>query len=239
MRVSDTPLPEPDRTARKPGRIATPRRLRWWHHLSAWLIYAAFRLMAWTWRTRYVDPHGYLQQRQEPVIYCFWHNRLALSMTIWQRLGGQNTHASGLVALISASHDGGVLARALRYFRVEAVRGSSSRRGAQALLELTSWTERGFSIAITPDGPRGPRYEIHDGIIALAQLSGLPILPVSTIVRGKLTLKSWDQCQVPLPFARCEVRLGQCLPVPRELDEAGRERLKLELQERMRVLTQH
>ena len=237
MILSDTPQPEQNQTARKPGRVTTPRQLKWWHHLAAALIYAAFRIIAWTWRTRFHDPHGHLQQRQAPVIYCLWHNRLALSMTMWQRLGGPNTHAAGLVALISASHDGGVLARVLRYFQVEAVRGSSSRRGAQALLELTSWTERGFSIAITPDGPRGPRYEIHDGIIALAQFSGLPILPVSTSVSGKLTLKSWDRFQVPLPFARCTVRLGQLLPVPGDLDEAGRERLKQELQEQMRALT--
>jgi hypothetical protein len=238
MMSSETPPAESNRATRTPARIARPRRLKWWHHLAAALIYAAFRLIAWTWRTRFDDPNGYLKQRQSPVIYCLWHNRLALCMTMWQRLGGPNTHATGLVALISASHDGGVLARALRYFQVEAVRGSSSRRGPQALLELTSWTERGFSVAITPDGPRGPRYQIRDGIVALAQVSGLPILPISAVVRGKLTLRSWDQFQIPLPFARCEVRLGRPLPVPRDLDEAGRERLKQELQERMRAITQ-
>ena len=172
------------------------------------------------------------------MIFCLWHNRLGLSMVMWERFGRKKIHSSGLAALISASHDGGVLARALQYFNVEAVRGSSSRRGAQALLELTSYTDRGYSVAITPDGPRGPRYVIQDGIIALAQLSGSPILPVSTHVRWKLTLKSWDQFQIPLPFARCEVRLGKPLNVPREIADGERDALKHELQERMQALTE-
>ena len=159
-------------------------------------------------------------------------------MRIWERFGKLYIRSAGLVGLISASHDGGVLARTLRYFNVEAVRGSSSRRGAQALLELTSWTERGYAIAITPDGPRGPRYEIRDGIIALAQLTGLPIMPVSTCVRHKTELRSWDRFQIPWPLARCEVRVGPLLQVPRECSETERDEFKHELQEQMNALTQ-
>ena len=142
-----------------------------------------------------------------------------------------------MAALISASHDGGVLARALSYFNVEAVRGSSSRRGAQALLELNTYAERGYCIAITPDGPRGPAYAIQDGVVALAQLSGLPILPVSSQVRWKLRLRSWDRFQVPLPFAYCEVRIGRPVQVPRAATDSEREALRHELEQRMNALT--
>lgn len=196
------------------------------------------RVFAWTWRFRLVDEHGVLRQPIGSVIFCTWHNRLALSMRIWERFGKRHIRSAGLVGLISASHDGGVLARTLRYFNVEAVRGSSSRRGAQALLELTSWTERGYAVAITPDGPRGPRYEIREGIISLAQLSGLSVLPVSTFVRPKIQLRSWDKFQIPWPFAHCEVRVGPLLHVPRECSEAEREEFKRQLQERMNALTQ-
>ena len=158
-------------------------------------------------------------------------------MRAWERFGRPNIHCSGLVALISASHDGGVLARTLKYFNVEAVRGSSSRRGAQALLELTSWTEMNYTIAITPDGPRGPRYEIRDGIVALAQLSGLPVMPISTYVNWKFCLRSWDRFQVPLPFSRCEIRVGKFLNVPREATDAERAQIKQELEAAMRALT--
>jgi lysophospholipid acyltransferase (LPLAT)-like uncharacterized protein len=171
------------------------------------------------------------------MIFCLWHNRLALSMTMWNHWGKEKVPAAGLVALISASHDGGVLARALKYFGVDAVRGSSSRRGAQALLELTTYTERGYHVAITPDGPRGPRYVVQDGALALAQISGLLIVPISTHVRGKLTTKSWDRFQIPLPFARCEIKFGETIHVPKNATDAQREELKQDLQRRMTALT--
>ena len=210
-----------------------PRKLKWYHHVLAFLIYAVFRLFSMTWRCRYLDPHGFLKQPHGPTIFGLWHNRLALSMTIWERFRREAIRSTGLVALISASHDGGMLARALRFFQVEAVRGSSSRRGAQALLELTSYTERGYSIAITPDGPRGPRYEVRDGILGLAQLSGLPILPVSVQVSRKFCLKSWDRFQIPWPFARCDIFIGEPVLVPRDATEEQREELRRTLASRM------
>ena len=85
-----------------------------------------------------------------------------------------------MAAMVSASKDGGFLASILECFGVQPVRGSSSRRGPQALLELTGWAERGYDLAITPDGPRGPRYVVQEGIIALAQVTGLPIVPASS-----------------------------------------------------------
>jgi lysophospholipid acyltransferase (LPLAT)-like uncharacterized protein len=200
-------------------------------------MFAGFRLISSTWRLHILDPHGTLPALSGSVIFCLWHNRLALSMRAWERFGRPNIHSNGLVALISASHDGGMLARALKYFDVESVRGSSSRRGAQAFLELTSWVEKNYSVAITPDGPRGPRYHVRDGIINLAQVSGLPIVPVSTFVRRKFSLKSWDGFQVPVPFARCEMSIGEPLAVPRDISEKTRAELKRELESRMLAIT--
>ena len=228
------PSPTPPPAAR---RIEKPRTLQWHHHVAAFLIFAGMRALSATWRCRLHDPHGTHRDLQRPVIFCSWHNRLALSMLIWQRYMRPKLGGARLVALISASHDGGMLSRALRYFGVDAVRGSSSRRGAQALLELTSWTERGHAVAITPDGPRGPRYRIHDGIIGLAQLSGLPVIPVSGFIHPKIQLRSWDKFQIPLPFARCEIRVGAPLAVPRALTEEQRAALKEELHARMMALT--
>jgi lysophospholipid acyltransferase (LPLAT)-like uncharacterized protein len=218
-------------------RIETPRRLKWHHHLFAFLTYVGVKSLGATWRLRLHDPHNVLGGELAPCIAALWHNRLALAMPVWTRYFRPRLKGAGLVALISASHDGGVLARGLKFFGVQAVRGSSSRRGAQALLELTTWIDRGYMVAITPDGPRGPRYEIRDGILALAQVSGLPIVPVATQVRRKITLKSWDRFQVPLPFAVCEIRIGQPLHVPPELSEEGRQTLKRELKARRDALT--
>lgn len=217
-------------------RIERPRKLGWRHHLAAFSIFAGLRMLSWTWRLRLVDERNALRTNG-PVILCLWHNRLALSMRAWERFGLERIRAAGLVALISASHDGGVLARTLQYFHVQAVRGSSSRRGAQALLELTSWAEKNYAVAITPDGPRGPCYQIQDGILALSQLIGLPIIPVSTYVKWKFCLKSWDRFQIPLPFSRCEIRIGQPVVVGREINDAERASIKEDLEERMRALT--
>jgi hypothetical protein len=137
----------------------------------------------------------------------------------------------GLAALISASKDGAFLAAILERFRVQPVRGSSSRRGPQALLELTSWAERGYDLAITPDGPRGPRYVVQEGVMSLAQLTGLPIVPFGFYAHRKIQLKSWDRFQIPLPFSRCDLGLGKPVFVPREATNAQREEIRKQLEQ--------
>jgi lysophospholipid acyltransferase (LPLAT)-like uncharacterized protein len=142
-----------------------------------------------------------------------------------------------LAALVSASKDGGFLAAILERFGVQPVRGSSSRRGAQALLELTSWADRGYNLAITPDGPRGPRYQVQPGAISLAQVTGLPIVPVSYSLGAKIRLKSWDQFQIPLPFSRCTMVFEKPIWVERGASDEEREQLRLELEHRLRGIT--
>jgi lysophospholipid acyltransferase (LPLAT)-like uncharacterized protein len=119
-------------------------------------------------------------------------------------------------------------------FGVEQVRGSSSRRGPQALLELSGRGKLGYDLAVTPDGPRGPRYVVQKGVIALAQVTGLPIIPVTCNTRRKICLKSWDGFQIPLPFSRCELILNEAIHVPREACEVKREALRLELEGSLR-----
>lgn len=218
------------------GRVV-PRRLHWYHHVLAALIAAGVGAVSATWRVRIVDYDGVFNGPRGPMIFCLWHNRLAISMRAWKSWVEKRHPSSGLAALISASHDGGILSRALGYFGVKAVRGSTSRRGPQALLELTSLVERGFHIAITPDGPRGPRYKVQEGIVALAQVTGVAIIPVSTHVRWKIRLRSWDRFQVPLPFARCELRFGKPICVAREADAEERETVRAELERRMVQMT--
>jgi len=151
------------------------------------------------------------------------------------RPGHQHDH---LAALISASKDGAFLAAILENFGVQPVRGSSSRRGAQALLELSSWAERGYDLAVTPDGPRGPAYIVQDGVMTLAQVTGLPIVPFSYRLSWKIKVKSWDRFQIPLPFARCEMFFGDPIPVPRDVTDEGRAKLRQRLHDELMVTTQ-
>jgi lysophospholipid acyltransferase (LPLAT)-like uncharacterized protein len=143
----------------------------------------------------------------------------------------------GLAALISASKDGALLAAALEQFDVHPVRGSSSRRGAQAFLELTSSLERGFHLAITPDGPRGPCYRVQPGVAALSQVTGAPVIPISYRAQWKFTLRSWDKFQIPLPFSRCEVIFGEPICIPRTASDAEREEARKKLEHALRAIT--
>ncbi len=222
----------------KTSGIVVPQQAKWHGRLAARLIWLVAQTLAATLRWRLHDESGLFRPgSKEPVIFCIWHNRLALSLILYRRYIRPCHAERRMAAMVSASRDGGMLARVLELFGVQPVRGSSSRRGPQALLELTSWAERGHDLAITPDGPRGPCYAVQDGIMALAQLTGLPIVPVSYELGWKLRLRSWDKFQVPLPLSRCVVRFGEPLRVPREATDAERDALRAKLEARMRAIT--
>src|SRR4051812_3908792 len=158
--------------------IVIPHKPRWFQTLGAFLIYCAGRAYTMTLRIRWDNRSSYsIDELSGPAIYCLWHNRLILCMEAYLEQTKRRSVRVGLAALISASKDGAFLEAILDRFGVQAARGSSSRRGPQALLELTSWAERGYDLAITPDGPRGPRYIVQPGVMSLAQLTGLPIVP--------------------------------------------------------------
>jgi lysophospholipid acyltransferase (LPLAT)-like uncharacterized protein len=142
-----------------------------------------------------------------------------------------------LAALVSASKDGAFLAAILEAFDVQPVRGSSSRRGMQALLELQTWAERGLNLALTPDGPRGPCYHVQEGAILLAQITGLPIIPLSYHATRKWELKSWDRFQIPLPFSRCEITYDAPIRIPRELSDEARENARSNLENRLKAIS--
>jgi len=222
----------------KRGGVVFPHVPKWHQRLVAWLVFAAIRAMSFTLRYQWNDRSEFFTgSAPGPAIYCVWHNRLALCMIVYSDYIQKHSNTPGLAAMVSASKDGGFLTGVLECFRVQPVRGSSSRRGPQALLELTTWAERGYDLAITPDGPRGPCYVVQDGVTSLAQLTGLPIVPVSCNFNWKIRLQSWDRFQIPLPFARCEVTLGKALRVPRETDEAGRGALRRKLETELRAIT--
>ena len=220
-----------------PSPVVVPQQARWHGRLAARLIWLLLTVLGATLRFRWRDDSGLvLQPAGAPVIFCLWHNRLALAPAS-QREIRRHRPSLRVAALVSASRDGGLLARVLELVDMEPVRGSSSRRGAQAVRELAAAAGRGLDLAITPDGPRGPCYSVQDGIIALAQLTGRPIVPVSYQLSWKQSLRSWDRFQVPLPFSRCDVVFGPPLRVPREATDAEKEQLRQELEQRMKVMT--
>tara|TARA_Y100000588_G_scaffold364646_1_gene428564 strand:- start:601 stop:1290 length:690 start_codon:yes stop_codon:yes gene_type:complete len=173
----------------------------------------------------------------QQVIFALWHNRLTLALAGYREFFLATQPHRRMVALISASKDGAILARLMNYYGVDPVRGSSSRRGGQALRELVSYTRRGYDVAISPDGPRGPKYRVQEGVVMLSQLTGLPVLPVSVRVYAKKTFGSWDAFQLPLPFARCVFRVGRPINVDREASPEEREAKRLLIEKSLMELT--
>jgi lysophospholipid acyltransferase (LPLAT)-like uncharacterized protein len=163
------------------------------------------------------DPLGVIDQETHPVIYSFWHHCLAASPLWYAReLRPRGLRMAGL---ISASGDGEVLAAAMGVFGIDAVRGSRSRGGTEALRELLHALERGSDVAVTPDGPRGPRHVLQPGLLQLAKLSGRPIVPVRFIMRPVWRMKTWDRFEFPLPFGRCHLEVHPPVRVERYADE--------------------
>lgn len=222
---------------RRKGGVVIPHAPRWYHRLGAWLVVAAIRSVALTLRFHYDDRSGhFIKPAPGATIYAFWHNRLAFCVTGYFGYATMRNPTPGIAALVSASKDGSGLSSILERFGIQPVRGSSSRRGPQALLELTSWAERGYDLAITPDGPRGPRYVVEQGVMSLAQLTGLPVLPISYNFGWKITVRSWDRFQIPIPFSRCDVVIERPIRVPREATDAEREGLRQQLETRLKEI---
>jgi lysophospholipid acyltransferase (LPLAT)-like uncharacterized protein len=191
---------------------------------AGWLA----RLWCRTLRVEVIDESGVGLRGPvaDPVIIALWHNRVFCLPPVWSRWRG----GGGLVALASASKDGAVVEGALRVFGIPVVRGSSSRRGATALVALRRCMTRGLWPCITPDGPRGPRYRLQPGVVKLAQATGAAIVHAHLDCPAAWHLPTWDRLVVPVPFSRVRLVLGKALRVPRVLDEDAfeAERLRIE-----------
>ena len=153
-----------------------------------------------------------------PVVFALWHNRIFTLPPIWWRTGGNFRKT---VVLTSASKDGAILARAMETFGLGAVRGSSSRRAVAALIGMKNALKEGLDVCITPDGPRGPRYGFHPGVLKLAQSTGAPIVPIHAQYSAAWRLKTWDRLVIPKPFSKVTIVFDEMLVVPRKLDETG------------------
>ena len=149
----------------------------------------------------------------ENYIGALWHNRLLIFPLILRRFFPNRRGA----ALISASRDGDLLTDAIRHFGYEVIRGSSSRLGASAILQLTEELASGRDVVITPDGPRGPAYELGPGIVFLAQKSGASVLPMNLEYSRCWRLGSWDRFIIPQPFSKVRVLISQ----PHHVERTG------------------
>ena len=190
-------------------------RKKWWTRPLGHLIWLLITLTCATLRRR-VDPKAhYLRDHQ--AIVALWHNRIFAPCYLYRHaIHGQMP----MSMLTSASKDGTMLTTVARNYGMRTVRGSSRRRGAAGFLDMMRELQQGCSMCITPDGPKGPRYKCHPGVIKLASMSGIPIVPL--IVRYSRTWRapSWDGFFVPLPFSSVELTSPGPISVPPNLSDA-------------------
>jgi lysophospholipid acyltransferase (LPLAT)-like uncharacterized protein len=188
------------------------------------LIAALIRVIGWTLRMTIEDRCRLSDPKfKQPMIWTFWHNRMLVVPLLKDR---HARHRTGTV-LSSASRDGAIIAAVMKSFDLKSVRGSTSRRGAAALLELTGALEAGCDVAVTPDGPRGPCYKLGQGVVFLARQTGAAILPIHIEYSRALRLKSWDRFMIPLPFSKVRVVCDDLIFVAPEADtETERARIE-------------
>jgi lysophospholipid acyltransferase (LPLAT)-like uncharacterized protein len=141
----------------------------------------------------------------EPLVYCFWHNRIPIATYFWRN--------RGIVVMSSRSFDSEYIARFIQRFGYGAARGSSTRGARAALIQMIRAVRSGKSAAFTVDGPHGPLYEAKPGAVLLAARSGAAILPFSVSLERCWRLPSWDRIEIPKPFTRAVVVIGERLYV--------------------------
>ncbi len=168
-----------------------------------------------------------LKRDGKSIIYVFWHNRLLPLITYYRRFYLPRYQGDRVDVLVSKSKAGELMSIVLHKLQFGTVRGSSSRRGREAMLEMARRLRDGVDVAIIPDGPRGPRYVAKMGAVALARVTGCPVLPVGVSATPTIRFNSWDRFMLPVPFAKVGVRFGDPLYVGRgdNLEEA---RVRLE-----------
>jgi lysophospholipid acyltransferase (LPLAT)-like uncharacterized protein len=181
------------------------------------------RLWAATWRVRRRGPE--LVPGEPPCVCAFWHGELLPLIAL------HGDH--GLVGMVSQSRDGELLARALCRLGFGLIRGSSSRGGLSALrASLRALEGEQRPVAIAVDGPRGPRHQVAPGALGLTLGRGRPLVYARALCWPRLQLRSWDRFELPLPFARVELRYGRWTPPP----DLGREQACAELARRLEEL---
>ena len=189
--------------------------------------YPVIALLGRTFRWR-VDGYGHYEvicARGQDPIFAFWHGRILSATCFWR--------GRGIVVMTSENFDGEWIARIIERFGYGTARGSTSRGGRRALVQLRRDMRAGKPAAFTVDGPRGPAQSVQPGAVWLASVTGNPILPFHIEADRYWSARSWDRTQVPKPFSRVAVAIGEPVEVPPKTAETGLEAERSELEQRL------
>jgi lysophospholipid acyltransferase (LPLAT)-like uncharacterized protein len=168
----------------------------------------------WRWKVSGGEHLDAISARGLQPIYAFWHGRIPHGTLFFQR--------RGIVVITSENYDGEWIARIIGKFGFGTARGSSSRGGPRALLQMMR-DVKSKGVAFTLDGPRGPAEVAQPGAVWLSKATGNPLLPFHAEAASSWTLKSWDRTQIPKPFTTVAMAISEPLYVPRDANEAALE----------------
>jgi len=211
---------------------------RWLTRTISFFLAVLLRTLYATCRVEAVETvPGTSPYRQLPAaepqrfLYCIWHDILLMAI-----FSGRPQHMAGLV---SRHQDGGFLADAMEVLGITPIRGSSKRGGMQALKQCLD-AAKTCHVSVTPDGPRGPRHQIKEGIIFMASVTGRQIVPISASCRRFWRIQgSWTDMLIPAPFTRILIQAGEPLSVPAQITRDEIPQYIAELEARMAALTSH
>lgn len=199
---------------------------------APWVAYWVIKMIGRTMRFEEVNsgiPNSFWD-KGNPAIGAFWHGRLLMMPWVYRgkRLG----------FLVSSHRDGQIVGRALERFGFHPILGSTNKNGSSALKEMVKAIQNGSDIGIAPDGPRGPRYRAHFGVIELARRTGRPVVPLSFNASKKKVFKTWDHFLLPYPFSKGVFIWGEPIYVDSNGDRDYLEQIRVLLETRLNELTE-
>jgi len=224
--------------ARRGRPLGNPVAVWFKFRFATWLASLAWKALKFTLHrdSRGLEAVSALIDADQRIVFAFWHRRLVM-MPLGYPFKRRNANGEqpGLAILSSDSKDGEISAAIWRHLGIHAVRGTTSHGGgAQALVKMIQIVRQGFDLGITPDGPRGPRFEVKPGTIAIARKTRAWIVPITVAYSNAWQLKTWDKMLMPKPFSSVTTIYGEPYQVPEQIEDEAP--YVLELQEAMMTL---
>lgn len=200
--------------------------------LLCWLgsLYIRFVYLSGRWQVINGGHAQALWDQGKPFILAFWHGRILMMPKSWRQ-------SVPIHMLISQHRDGQLIARTVSHFGIDTVQGSTTRGGSAALRAMLKFLKSGQCVGITPDGPKGPRMRASDGIVAVAKLAQVPVLPATFATSRRKLLGSWDRFAVALPFSRGVFVWGDPILVPKDADETAMEAARQAVEDSLNAIT--
>lgn len=182
------------------------------------ILYRVSRALGATFRIKAIG----CPEDASKAIFCGWHGRSIIFSNYFRN--------RGFWVIISNSRDGDIQNRIFERLGYQTIRGSTKRGGAEAAILSIRVLKGGGTMAITPDGPKGPSQVVQGGVMLMAQKSGARLIPVGLSARPRWLINSWDRHMIPLPFSRCVMIMSEPMTVPADASPEQVEELRLKLE---------